>query len=51
MEQIFFGNENDVFDRYYKAAKKYKASNIVRICDCPFIDPNIVTKLLIYLKI
>ena len=44
---FFFGNENDVLDRYYKAAKKYKASNIVRICaDCPFIDPNIVDKII-----
>ena len=40
---IFSGDEIDVLDRYYKAAKKYKAKIIVRICgDCPLIDPKIV---------
>ncbi len=44
---IFPGSESDVLDRYYKAAKKYKASIIVRICgDCPFIDPAIIDKIL-----
>ena len=34
-------------DRYYKAAKKFKADVIVRICaDCPFIDPLIIDKIL-----
>ena len=32
-------------DRYYKAAKKFKAKNIVRISgDCPFIDPEVIDK-------
>ena len=44
---IFLGSENDVLDRYYKVAKKYGASTIVRICgDCPFIDPTIIDKIL-----
>jgi len=39
----FVGSENDVLDRFYKAAKKYKGENIVRItADCPLIDPKIV---------
>ena len=39
----FVGSENDVLDRFYKAAKKYKGANIVRItADCPLIDPKIV---------
>ncbi len=44
---IFSGNENDVLDRYYKAAKKFKAEIIVRICgDCPLIDPNIIDRII-----
>lgn len=39
----FTGSEDDILDRFYKAAKKYKAENIVRItADCPLIDPKIV---------
>jgi spore coat polysaccharide biosynthesis protein SpsF (cytidylyltransferase family) len=39
----FYGSENDVLDRFYKAAKKYKGANIVRVtADCPLIDPKIV---------
>ena len=41
--RLFFGSENDVLDRFYKTAKKFKAKNIVRICgDCPFVDSAIV---------
>ncbi len=44
--KIFSGSENDVLDRYFKAAKKFKADTIVRICgDCPFIDPKVVDKI------
>jgi glutamate-1-semialdehyde aminotransferase/spore coat polysaccharide biosynthesis protein SpsF (cytidylyltransferase family) len=43
----FLGSEKDVLDRFYNAAKKYKASNIVRItADCPFIDPEIVDEVI-----
>ena len=43
----FVGSENDVLDRFYKAAKKYKAINIVRItADCPLIDSNVVDQLI-----
>ena len=35
--RFFQGNEDDVFDRYYKAAKFVKADTIIRITgDCPF---------------
>jgi glutamate-1-semialdehyde 2,1-aminomutase len=39
----FTGSEDDVLDRFYKAAKKFKGENIVRITgDCPLIDPKII---------
>ncbi len=44
---IFEGNNNDVLDRYYKTAKKYKSEIILRITgDCPVIDPNIIDKMI-----
>ena len=44
---FFLGSEEDVLDRYYKAAKKFKANTIIRICgDCPFVDPEIIDELL-----
>ena len=45
---FFMGSENDVLDRYYKAAKKFKANTVIRICgDCPFTDPKIIDQLLL----
>ena len=49
--EIFSGSENDVLDRYFEAAKKFKAKIIVRICgDCPLIDPNVVDKIVNFYK-
>ena len=40
---IYCGSEDDVLDRYYQAAKLFKADNIVRITsDCPVIDSKII---------
>lgn len=42
---VFRGNEKNVLNRFCEAGKKYNATHVVRICaDCPFIDPNIVDK-------
>ena len=41
--KYFRGNLDDVLDRYYQAAKIFKAENICRItADCPLIDPEII---------
>ena len=40
-------SEENVLDRYYKAAKKVKADIIVRITsDCPFVDPLIIDEII-----
>jgi glutamate-1-semialdehyde-2,1-aminomutase len=43
----FLGSENDVLDRFYQAARSYKADAIVRItADCPLIDPKVIDKII-----
>lgn len=43
--RTFFGNSDDVLDRYYQAGKKYGIMNIVRItADCPLIDPHLIDR-------
>ncbi len=50
--EIFIGSENDVLDRYYQTAKKFKADVIVRITsDCPLINPTTIDNMIdLYLK-
>jgi spore coat polysaccharide biosynthesis protein SpsF len=40
---IYRGRLHDVLDRYYQAARLFKAEAVVRItADCPLIDPGVV---------
>ena len=45
--QIFQGAENDVLDRYYRAAQELEADFILRVtADCPLIDPEVCSDVL-----
>lgn len=44
---IYRGSENDVLDRYYKAAEKFKADIVIRITsDCPLMDAVVIDKVI-----
>jgi spore coat polysaccharide biosynthesis protein SpsF len=48
---FFSGSESDVLDRFYQAAKAFRADWLVRITgDCPLIDPSILSKLIEFSK-
>src|SRR5512143_3598871 len=43
----FRGSESDVLDRFYQVALIYKADVIIRVtCDCPFLDPNVISEVI-----
>lgn len=44
---VFRGSENDVLDRYYRAARRYSVDTVVRITgDCPLIDPHLCSNVI-----
>ncbi len=49
--KCFRGSEENVLERYYLAAKEYKADIIVRITsDCPLLDPELLSEMLTFYK-
>jgi spore coat polysaccharide biosynthesis protein SpsF len=44
---VFAGSERDVLDRFYKAAVHFGGDPLIRVTgDCPFVDPDLVGRLL-----
>ncbi len=49
--KCFRGNEENVLERYYLAAKEYEADVVVRVTsDCPLFDPEVLSEMLDYFK-
>lgn len=47
--KCFRGSEDDVLDRFYKAATFFNATTLIRITgDCPLIDPDLISQLIDY---
>jgi len=46
---FFAGSEEDVLDRFYQAARTFEGDPLIRVTgDCPFVDPDLVGRLLEY---
>ena len=49
--EVFRGDENNVLERYYQAAKKYELNSIIRIPgDNPFISPILIDEMIDFWK-
>jgi len=45
--EVFRGDEEDVLDRYYRAAKPHNPKTVVRVTgDCPLIDSSVVDEVI-----
>ena len=48
---VYCGSENDVLERYYRAAKSFSAEVITRVtADCPLFDPVVLSCMLVEFK-
>ena len=48
---VYCGSENDVLERYYRAAKSFSAEIITRVtADCPLFDPVVLSCMLVEFK-
>lgn len=46
------GSENDVLDRFLRAAEETEADAIVRLtADCPLLDPDVITQLVAFWRV
>jgi len=42
---VYRGSESNVLQRFYECAKLHKADIILRLtCDCPFLDPTVISE-------
>ncbi len=49
---VFRGSENDLVDRYFQAAKRFKADTVVRLCaDNPVVESEEVDRIIEYFPI
>lgn len=49
--KVVRGSENDVLDRFLRAAEETEADSIVRLtADCPLLDPVLITQLVAFWK-
>ncbi len=47
--ECFAGDEQNVLDRFYRAATQYGADRVIRItADCPLADPELIAELIRY---
>jgi spore coat polysaccharide biosynthesis protein SpsF (cytidylyltransferase family) len=50
--KVYRGSEDDVLDRFYRAARAFSPKWVVRVTsDCPLLDPNLIDALIAFGKV